>query len=631
MNQNVYLKNMPLNDAQTLLYKHCSINLKTEVIPVRESLYRITSEPVIALASSPIYTASAMDGIAVIARSTEEATESNPIKLSDDQFMYVNTGNPIEDPFDAVIKIEDLIEKSKRSVTLIKSASPYQNIRPIGEDIVEKTPIIPKYHSIRPIDIAAMLAGGITEVNVTKKPKVIVIPTGDEIIRNPHDLRVGKILDSNSFYLENALKTLNVDVHIHEIVKDDITLLESAILNAVTSHDLVLVGAGSSAGTKDFVKTIVEKHGSVYVHGVAIKPGKPTLIGVIKTTPVIGMPGYPVSTFMAFELFVKPLIQYAMHQHLIEPTLVKATLTKRLYTSLDSTEFVRVKLNKVGKTLTATPLNRGAGITTSIVQADGLFIVPKDKEGFEANEVGDVWLLRALDDIDQTLTVIGSHDILLDEIDAFFRDSGYKLSSTHVGSFGGVMAIKSNECHLAPIHLIDDNGNYNHYILSKYLDNNYVLIRGVGRVQGLYTKPNNPKNIRSIHDLETKNLRFVNRQRGSGTRLFFDYILKQEKITSTTIEGYHYELPTHTMVASAVKNGNYDTGLGIQSVANLYQLPFIKVGVEHYDFIVHKTHLDTPKIKHFIKVLKSTEFHLRLQSIGGYTMDGIGEILTDKD
>lgn len=627
MKQNVYLKSTPLEKVLRILKSECPLHQKTERINIKNSLHRITYDPVIAEVSSPVFNASAMDGVMVVAAMTEEATETNPVTLSDQDFVYVNTGNPVNEPYNAVIKLEDLIENNTTNrVTIIKSASPYQHIRPIGEDVIEKTVILPKYHKIRPIDIAAMLAGGVETITVLAKPKVCVIPTGDEIIRDVKKLTQGKILDSNSFYLENELLSLGVDVTIHDIVADDYPYLESVITNASLNYDLVLIGAGSSSGSKDFAKSIVEKHGQVFVHGIAIKPGKPTIIGKINNATVIGLPGYPVSTFIAFECVVKPLLFHYFHQHLSRP-LLQAKITGKLVGSLESEEYVRVKLNKVKDNFIATPLSRGAGVTTSVVQADGLLIIPRHVEGYDAYESVTVWPLKTLEMIENTITVIGSHDILLDEIDALLRHSNIILSSTHVGSFGGVQAIKTDECHIAPIHLLDAFGQYNRYVIDKYLSNDFVIIRGVDRIQGLYTKASNPKNIGSISDLTRQEIRFVNRQRGSGTRIFFDNLLKTNAIKTHLIHGYSYELPTHTMVASAIKEGAYDAGVGIESVAKLYGLNFIELGVEQYDFLVHKSQLKTNKVKAFIAVLKGEQFKQKILSIGGYRIEDIGEII----
>ncbi len=623
----VYLKNMPLKKAQNILFDKCKLKISSETIPTEKCLGRITKEPVFSLVSSPAYNASAMDGIAVDAKQTETATDTTPLTLQTPDFVYVNTGQPIEEPYNAVIKMEDLVERDDNEVTIMASASAYQHIRPIGEDIVEKTMIIPKHHKLRPVDISAMLAAGVETVEVIKKPKVVFVPTGDEIVRDVKKLKKGMILDSNSYFVENALSELGVDITIHDVVKDDFELLETTVKKLSKAYDLVLIGAGSSAGSKDFVKDIISKHGEVYIHGVAIKPGKPTLIGKLNETTVIGLPGYPVSTYIAFTLFIKPLILQALKQKIYSEPLIKATLSKNLYTSLDSQEYVRVGLSKTRDAFIATPLPRGAGMMMSVVQADGLLIVPKDQEGYKANEQADVILLKPLHEIENKLSITGSHDILIDEMDTFMRDQGRPIASNHVGSYGGIMAIKAKECHLAPVHLLDEEGNYNDYLLTKYLDSNYALIRGVGRIQGFYTKANNPKQIKTISDLSKENVRFINRQRGSGTRLFLDYLLKEKSIDPKTITGYQNEVPTHTMVASAVKNGDFDTGLGIESVANLYGLDFIPIGVERYDFLVHKDSLKDEIVQAFITILKSSPFQARLKALGGYTFENSGEIV----
>lgn len=630
MRQNIYLKNTPLEDVRALLGTFAQKTLKTEHIPVQEALGRVTARNLFARVSSPCYNASAMDGVAIRAADTEEATESTPLTIKAPNFKPVNTGNIIEDPFNAVVMSEDIIDRKTDAITIIKAASPFQHIRPIGEDIVEQTPILPKHHTIRPIDISALISGGIDEVEVVKRPEVMLIPTGDEIIRDVRELKKGKIIDSNSFFLTNALHEAGAKTELSEVVKDDFTVLERTIVDAARTHDIVLVGAGSSAGTKDFTKSIVEKHGTVHVHGIAIKPGKPTLVGTVEGTPVIGVPGYPVSTYIAFELVIAPLIALLSHRRTPEKPKVKARLAKKLYSSLQHSEYVRVKLAKVKDTLIASPLNRGAGVTMSVVQADGLLVIPKNKEGYEAGEEADVLLLNDLPTIERSLTIIGSHDIMIDELDPFMRERGIPVSSIHVGSFGGIMAMKTNECHLAPIHLLSETGEYNDFVIGKYLDDDYALIRGVGRIQGLYVKKGNPKNIRGLSDLPRPDIRFANRQRGSGTRILLDHLLGEAGISGSDIEGYTYELPTHTMVATSVLDERYDAGMGVESVANIYGLDFIRVGEERYDFLVPKNLLETSKVKTFIETLQDPAFIDRLKAIGGYTFKDIGTVTQGK-
>ncbi len=628
MKRNVYLKSTDLKDIspiiEMLVLKHV---LKEEIISVVDSLNRITVEAIYAKVSSPYYSASAMDGIALKASLTYGASETTPVILNKEDIVYINTGNEIPDIYDAVVMIEDVYDNNDGSISLIKSVRPYQDIRPIGEDIVEGDMVIPKNHLIRPVDISALLSAGIGEIKVIKKPKVAIIPTGDEIVRDVKDLKKGKIIDSNSFFMKNELELLGAVSTIFDVVVDEFSLLENAILDAASKYDLVLIGAGSSAGSKDYAKNIIEKNGIVHVHGISIKPGKPTIIGEINNTPVIGIPGYPVSTFISFDLVVKPIIRMFLNIEGTAKKIVKAKLTKKIYSSLKNHEFIRVKLGVINNEYIATPLDRGAGVTMSLVKADGIMIIDKNLEGYNAGSIVEVYLLKDIKEIEKSLISIGSHDILLDKVDDLMSNSNYHLSSSHIGSFGGIMAIKSKGCHIAPVHVLDDDGTYNKNILDKYLNSDYSLVRGVSRIQGLMVKKGNPKNIKSLNDLLKNDITFVNRQRGSGTRILLDYMLNKEKIDGTKITGYDFELSTHMLVASSVKDPRFDTGMGIVSVANLNKLDIVEIGKEHYDFLVLKEIIDTPIFNEFIKVLRSNEFKLELDKLGGYEIDNIGEII----
>ncbi len=633
MKRNVYLNSIDLKEIKPIisdLIKKARYQVTSEEIAVISSMARITYEAVYAKVSSPYYNASAMDGVALLASKTYNATETTPVTISKTDYLEVNTGNIIPPQFDAVVMIEDVIENNDGSITLLKSARPFQHIRPIGEDIVEGDMILPKNHKIRPVDISALLSGGISQVKVIKKPQIAIIPTGDEIIRDVKDLKAGMIIDSNSFYVKNELDSLGCEATILAVQKDIFETLEQMILSCVNKYDLVIVGAGSSAGSKDYAKTIIEKNGTVVVHGIGIKPGKPTIIGMIDKTIIVGLPGYPVSTFIAFENIVKPIIASFLNQENYQHKSVKAKLTKKIYSSLKSHEFVRVKLGVINQEIIATPLDRGAGVTMSLVKADGIMVIPKNSEGYLAKAIVDVQLLKDLKEIEKSLIVIGSHDILLDKVDDLMSNDKYHLSSTHIGSFGGIMAIKNKGCHIAPVHILHEDGKYNEFIIDKYLDDSVSLVRGVSRIQGLYLKKGNPKKLKSLKDLTRDDVTFVNRQRGSGTRILLDYLLKQEKIDHHKITGYELELGTHMLVASNVKDPRYDTGMGVASVARLMDLEMIELGEEHYDFLVLNEVIDTPLFKNFIKVLKSDEFKKELEKLGGYSIDNIGEIINPK-
>ncbi len=635
--RNVYLDTVDLEEAKQIInqviLKRCP-KLSIEEILVENALHRVTTDAVFSIISSPFYNASAMDGIAVIAKKTHEADLNHPLELIKNvDFMFTNTGDPLEAPFDAVIMIEDLIDVKDSSVTINKPSSQFQHIRPIGEDIVANDMIIPANHKIRPVDIAAMIAGGITTIPVYKEPIVSIIPTGDEIINNPKEMEKGKIIDSNSHFIKNSVLELG-GIPVRTVpIKDHYESIKNNIIQAVKTSQLVLIVAGSSSGSKDYTSTIIKELGEVFVHGIAIKPGKPVIIGMIENVPVIGIPGYPVSTYIAFEEVVKPILNGLYYQMTKEKVKVKATLTKKLYSSLNNLEFVRVKLGIVNKQLIATPLSRGAGVTMSLVNADGLLLIDKQSEGYEAKSVVEVELLKDMKEIENAIVSIGSHDIVLDYIANILRkeNKSTRLSSAHVGSFSGVMAIKRGECHMAPIHILDpDLGTYNVEVLKKYFNDEVVLLKGIKREQGFMIRKDNDKKITSIADLKREDVTFINRQKGSGTRILFDYLLSENHIDSSLINGYEFEVTTHMMVASSVFSKSVDCGLGVRSAAQIFDLDFIPIGYEDYDFLVLKSELQAKHIQDFIHVLKSDAFRDKVMQLGGYKIENIGEVIDVK-
>jgi putative molybdopterin biosynthesis protein len=565
-----------------------------------------------------------MDGIMVVANTTLKADDRHPLILQPSEFKFVDTGDVIHDPFNAVIMIED-VNVVGDTVEIIKPASTWQHIRPIGEDIVKGEMVIPAGHSIRPVDIGAMLSGGIFDLEVVTKPSIGILPTGTEIVEPTLDVVPGDIIDSNSRMFENLVIELGAIPTRYKAVADDYQKIKDQLCEMADKHDIILINAGSSAGSEDYTKAIIEELGHVIVHGVAIKPGKPAILGEIFGKPIIGIPGYPVSAFFVFDIYVKGLVKRWYEQLNVKRPTVKAFLSKRLMSSIKHEEYVRMKLGNVNGKLIATPLSRGAGVTMSLVNADGICVVPQSVEGYEAGTEVDIELLKDHQALNSTLVSIGSHDILMDVI----RDSmkGVELSSTHVGSMGGVMAMMKNEAHIAPIHLLDEkSGVYNKAVVKKYLKNkDVVLIRGLNRIQGLYVKKNNPKNIKKLEDIS--NVQFVNRQKGSGTRVLLDYKLKENGINTQSVSGYEREMMTHMTVASAVKSGSADTGMGIESVAKMMDLEFIPIGEESYDFVVSKQILDSPLFEEFLSVLKSESFRKYVLSYGGYRIENIGEVI----
>jgi putative molybdopterin biosynthesis protein len=313
--RDIYVGNMSLKEAQAKWQKalrtHGVFDEQNTELSVDDALGRITAEAVSAKRSSPFYNASAMDGIAVQFKDTIGASETSPLLLRPDQFKPVNTGNAMPGVCDAVIMIEDVHMHDNGEAEIIKAVAPWQHVRTIGEDIVMTELIIPEGHRIRPIDQGAMLGANVTKVKVRKKPSVIVIPTGSELVQPEQPVEPGNIIEFNSRILAGYAKEWGADARRSEIVIDEPAILKEAILSAVEQYDLVVTNAGASVGTKDFTANVLSDLGEVIVHGVNIKPGKPVILAIVNGKPVIGLPGYPVSAVLTMRLFVKDLL-YAL-------------------------------------------------------------------------------------------------------------------------------------------------------------------------------------------------------------------------------------------------------------------------------------------------------------------------------
>ena len=629
-----YLTNIPLAKAREdylQLLKNHGYGPKTEVIPVWDACGRVTAHAVYAHICAPHYAASAMDGVAVHAKDTFGATETTPVTLQAGQFIVVDTGDPVPEDCDAVIMVEDVVKNEDGSITIHAAAAPWQHIRQIGEDICAGEMILPSHMEVSPSAIGAMIAGGVLEIEVIRKPLVGIIPTGDEIIPPCTDPKPGDIVEFNGSIFSAMVRQWGAEAKVYPIVPDKFEAIRETVDQAAGECDLVILNAGSSAGRDDYSTRVIRELGEVLYHGIAMKPGKPAILGCKGATPILGVPGYPVSGIIVIEQLLKPLVDHWLKVPGQRSQYAKAILTRPVVSGLKYEEFVRVRMGYVGDKLMASPLSRGSGVVSSFMKADGILEVPQGLEGFEAGSEVNVRLLSPVEKLKNTVVVIGSHDPLLDELGDMLHvaDGDLYMSSSHVGSMGGIMAVRRGEAHAAGCHLLDTaTGEYNLAFIRKYFPKGGVkLIRCVGRQQGMMVAKGNPLNIQSFSDIAKPGVRYVNRQKGSGTRILTDYLCKQENLDVDAIYGYDREELTHTSVAVQIVSGSADAGMGIYSAAKLYDLDFIPICIEEYDLIVPDHAWDSPQVQQMIATLKSPEFKEKILALGGYTVENPGEII----
>ena len=635
-----YLKNTPLKEARELFLDKIDLSLlKSETVQVDKALNRITSEPVFAKISSPHYHGAAMDGICVRAEDTFGATEFTPKSLKlitpgktpEGGFAYVDTGNALPPWANAVIMIEKVRQADKAIAEIFEAAPPWQNVRLVGEDVVATELLLARYHRLRPYDLGALLAAGHVTVQVMARPKVAIIPTGDELISPGEDAGPGRIIEFNSTVLAALVEEWGgVSVKLPS-VGDDPSKLKHALRTALEENHIVVIIAGSSAGEHDFTAEIVGEVGELLVHGIDVMPGKPAVLGVAQRKPVVGIPGYPVSAIVIAREILQPALGKYLGSGLTPRLRLQASVPKKIPSRLGLEEFLRVTLGRVDGRLIAVPLGRGAGVITTMVRADGFLRIPSLTEGINADEEVEIELLRAPEEIEKTILCIGSHDLSIGVLEDQLKRNHpeMKIAATNVGSLGGLLSLQRGETHIAGTHLLDpDTGAYNIPDIKRTIPGlPVVLVNLVQREQGLLVPKGNPKRILDLKDLTKKDIRFVNRQIGSGTRVLLDFQLNRLGIDAEEICGYEREEFTHMAVAVAIASGLADTGLAVRSSAKALDLDFIPVGQEQYDLLFLRSFFESEMGEKLLVVIRSDDFKKAMEILGGYEARSTGEIL----
>ncbi len=639
MQRKMYLENIPLDEAIARFYGALEQNggLKPtpgETVSLDQAHGRVTSQPVWARMSSPHYHSAAMDGVAVRAQDTHGASRTSPLTLKlGDQARWIDTGDPIPPGYNAVIMVEDIQQMGDEDIQIMAAVADWQHVRLLGEDMVATELVLPENHRIGPSDLGAMAAAGLIEVEVRRKPVVCIFPTGTELIRPGEPMEVGKIVEFNSLMMAAQVEEWGGRPVRHPIVPDDFARIKEAVQQALETSDVVIMNAGSSAGSEDYTAQVVSEVGQLLVHGIAVRPGHPVVLGAAGSTPLIGAPGYPVSCVLTMDIIAKPLISRLLGVLPPVRPRLEATMSRKVLSPMGEDEFMRVKVGRVGERVIATPLTRGAGVIMSLVRADGLVRIPRFSEGLEAGSAVEVELLRPREEVENTIVAIGSHDMTLDLLGSLLHkdNAALSLASSNVGSLGGLQALRREEAHLAGTHLLDeDTGEYNISYIRRVLgDSEVVVVNLTYRDQGLIVPKGNPENIRTLSDLSREDVSFVNRQRGSGTRLLLDYELKLASISVESIKGYDRDEYTHTGVAAAVASGTASVGLGILAAARALDLDFVPLLKERYDLVIPKRYYESQLLQPLLQIIRRSDFQEQVTNLGGYDTSQTGQVIAE--
>ncbi|MFC2063664.1 molybdopterin biosynthesis protein [Chloroflexota bacterium] len=649
----IFKKDIPLEKAKEIVYNslreaNLAKVLGREKISVDENAVgRILAEPVMAKFSSPSYNSSAMDGFAINTKDVEEAKITKPVLLNyEEQTIYVDTGDPIPERFNAVIPIEEcealdengkiaLNQRKPKYVRIRSSFVPWQNVRFLGEDITKSQLLFVSGSEITPVDLGVIAASGHTEIEVARKPRVAIIPTGSELVPVGTQPKVGQILEFNSLVLATKVNKWGGASFRAPIVKDKKKLIREKLKNLAGNHDLILIIAGSSAGSEDFTSEVISETGNVLFHGIAVRPGHPVIMGMVerdsRRVPVIGVPGFPVSAALTMDLFVRELIYLWTGRSIYGKETISAKITRKVTSPAGDDDFVRVSMARVGEEILAIPLSRGAGVLTSLSQADGIVKIASGIQGLEEGMKINVELQRNKSDIFNSILCMGSHDLVLEKLTSYLAIKKRRFLSINVGSLGGLFALDKGYSHLAGSHLLDGaTGEYNFSYINKYIINTECKVISLAiREQGLLIKKGNPKRIKSINDLLREDVTFINRQRGSGTRILLDFKLTQSELDSKLIQGYEQEEYTHLGIASAIVSGRADCGLGIAEASNVYELDFIPLFDERYDLIINKAFADSQLLEPLFSALSDKWFIDSLIDLKGYKFHCMGEVLIE--
>ncbi|MDR6227542.1 molybdenum cofactor synthesis domain-containing protein [Desmospora profundinema] len=552
-----------VNEAREILLESAPPRPKVERIATRKARGRITAEPVRARLSMPSYPASAMDGIAVRSGRTQTATPETPVSLIEGtDFVWINTGDPLPEWTDAVIMVERVHIRGEREVAVTDPAIPFQHVRQIGEDVAAGETLLMARVRIRPVDQASLLAGGVREVPVLTRPRVTIIPTGKELVPPEIDPARGEIIEFNSTLLAETLQEWGAETRHGGIVPDDPDQIRRAVETALEWSDLVIVNAGSSKGSQDFVPAVLQKMGHLLVHGVAARPGKPTALAVVEGKPVLGLPGYPVSAHLSLEWFAKPWMEAWQGQETPSGESITARLAEPVKTRVGAEDHLRVRVVATPDGgWEALPLFRGAGATFSLSQADGWLRVPAETGEWKRGHEVSVRLSRPSSVIRRRLWIAGGDDPALDVlVSAWSEAIGRPVARQATGEQEAVNRWRNGLC--VGIVLETDAGGPCPALPDGWDDQPATVVPLGEREWGWWVQKGNPHGITGVSDWRRSDLRWILPPRGYGSRLFLERLAARAGIP---VPDACCEIASCLKAAAAVSGGTAHAAWGIRT------------------------------------------------------------------
>lgn len=572
-----YPEHIDLSGAWRILRENFADACRSADVQILQALDLILREDIAAARNVPHYAASAVDGYALDAGSTIGAAPAPPAAIPVGRYVWVNTGADLPSWSNAVLMVED---SSLDGDTLLvsRTLTPSANVRPLGEDVMAGQIIAREGEMMPPALMSLFLNAGLESAPVIKRPRVLFIPTGDEIIPRGRWLaekkpRSGTVAESNSLFIEASFKRWGYEVDVADVLPYVPEILKAGVELGVKEYDVVLVGAGSAKGERDHTLEVFRQLGEVLFRWLRMKPGRPAMAAKIAGKPVICMPGFPMSTAVVLWSLVYPLLKLLSGEERCQLELVREAIGTRevLDTKLlvqhssqaGIEEWLRVQTARIGDTTYSWALTSGASVLWALSESDGVALLPASALECEKNTSVAVWMTKRVD-FDRRVLFQGSDDPAVQLLAIPVKRRGGDLVSRAVGSMGGLAALSRNECHIAASHLLDErDGSYNDSFIERFAAGRdwrrFLLFY---RTQGIIVQAGNPQKIRNFEDLINGGCIFANRQPGAGTRVLFDYFLKQQGVPASQIKGYSQQCTTHMEAANRVYTGLGRRGVG---------------------------------------------------------------------